>query len=152
MTVPVRIRRSRTVSVVESSPVRVRRTRSVVVPPPSSVVRVTRRVRNSPVSAYEDLRPRFYIDWNKSLGYKLQIYLVTSYLYYNLCRSVITDHEFDRLCKELAEGWEDFEHQHKHCTDRESMVAATGYANQYPLMVRCAANSMLAHYREIGNY
>ena len=89
------------------------------------------------------------IDWNKGLGYKIQIYLVTSFLYYRLNRSVITDHEFDRLCFELNEGWDDFDHQHKHCTSRDDMIAGTGYANEYPLMVQGAAYSMLTNFTEI---
>lgn len=143
-----RIRRTRPSPVVESPPVRVRRVRSVDPSPP--VKKIARRTR--PVHEFgsgSDRRPRFEMDWSKSLGYKLQIYMVTSYLYYELCRSVITDHEFDRLCKELAAGWDDFEHQHKHCTDKGSMVAATGYANTYPLMVQNAAHSMLDHFREV---
>lgn len=144
-----RIRRTRTPVVVESPVVRVRRVRSVPVAEQPVSTRVIRRAR--PAIPVEDagLRPRFVMDWTKSLGYKLQIYLVTSYLYYNLNRSVITDHEFDRLCRELAEGWDTFEHQHKHCTDRASMIAATGYASTYPNMVIGAANSMLRHFREV---
>lgn len=143
-----RIRRARPSPVVESAPVRVRRVRSVDPAPP--VKKVVRRTHPVPeFGGGSGRRPRFVIDWEKSLGYKLQIYMVTSYLYYELCKSVITDHEFDRLCKELAAGWDDFEHQHKHCTDKGSMVAATGYANEYPLMVRNAAYSMLEHFREV---
>lgn len=144
-----RVRRARPSPVVESAPVRVRRVRAAPVAE-TPVVRVSRRTRvSSPVITTDDPRPRFVMDWSKPLGYKLQIYLLTSYLYYEMCRSVITDHEFDRLCKELAEGWDDFEHQHKYCTDRGSMVAATGYANHYPLMVKGAADSMLRAYREV---
>lgn len=149
MPIPHRIRRNRAESVVESTPVRVRRVRTVVTEPVKVVKRT--RVRGA-ASAYEDSRPVFVMDWGKSLGYKLQIYLVTSYLYYHLSRSVITDHEFDRLCKELAEGWDTFTHQHKKYTDRASMEAATGYANKYPLMVRSAAISMLDNFREVRSW
>ena len=42
-----------------------------------------------------------------------------------------------------------FEHQHKRYTDKASMVAGTGYANDYPLIVRSAAETVLREFREI---
>ena len=142
-----RIRRTRSLDVVESPLPRVRRVR---VPPSSeaTVIARVRRTRKSAVLDSEDGRELFVIDWGRSLGWKLQIYLVTSYLYYNLCRSIITDHDFDRLCKDLGEGWDTFEHQHKYCTSREDMLAGTGYANTYPLMIVHAAEYMLRKFRE----
>lgn len=140
-----RIHRTRTLDVVESHPLRVRRTRPE--PAPETVGRV-RRVRQVAAPLNDDPRGYFTIDWDRPLGWKLQIYLVTSYLYYNMARSIISDHEFDRLCKELAEGWDTFEHQHKHCTSLGDMVAGTGYANTYPLMVQQAADTMLRTFRE----
>lgn len=144
MPVIQKIRRTRPAPVVELAPTRIRRVRAVEVKDTGTVARV-RRVRR-PVET--DFRPIFEIDWNRSLGYKLQIYMVTSYLYYELSRSLITDHDFDRLCRELAAGWDDFEHQHKSCTDKASMEAATGYANKYPLMVQGAAEHMFRNFRE----
>lgn len=131
-----RVRRTRPPIVVESAPQRIRRVRQVaeVAVQPTRI----RRVRSAPVAPGD--KPRFIIDWDRGLGWKLQVYLITSFLYYNQCKSVITDHEFDRLCKELAEGWDTFEHQHKHCTSKEDMVAGTGYANDYPLMVQASAD------------
>lgn len=150
----LRVRRTRVPDVVESVPRRVHRVRpSLPVVATEGRVRRVRPMVKGMWGAEEprgkDARPRFLIDWSKGLGYKLQIYLVSSYLYYNLNRSVITDHEFDQLCKELDAGWDTFEHQHKHCTCREDMVAGTGYANEYPLMVRTAAGSMLEHFAEL---
>jgi len=110
--------------------------------------RASPRYKVGDIGGETNPRPYFDIDWSKSLKYKLQIYLVTSYLYYQLCRSMVTDHDFDRLCRELAEGWDDFDHQHKYCTDKESMVAGTGYACAYPSMVIGAANHMLRAYSE----
>lgn len=88
------------------------------------------------------------IDWRRPLSWKFSIYMVTSFLYYQMNRSVITDSEFDQLCKELDAGYDDFEHQHKHLVDREQFAAGTGYAIKYPLMVQGAARHMLDHYAE----
>jgi hypothetical protein len=144
-----RVRRTRASPVVESTPLRVRRSRPVPVEEEQRRVRRTRPVASGLDRHSGDPRQRFVIDWGKSLGWKLQIYLVSSYLYYEMSRSIITDHDFDRLCKELNEGWNTFEHQHKHCTSRGAMVAGTGYANTYPLMVRGAADVMLHTFYEV---
>lgn len=127
--IPLRVRRVR-VAPVEEPPTRIRRTRGSAIPPTNT-------------------RERFHIDWDRSLGWKLQIYLVSSYLYYQLNRSIITDHDFDRLCNELYAGWGTFTHQHKHCTTRGDMRAGTGYANEYPPMVRGAAEYMLTQFVEL---
>lgn len=155
---------------VESSPQRVRRTRPVLaveeVEETTNKARV-RRVRSAPVveevttprrgrfrgsgagSSSGDSRPYFLIDWDRPLSWKFSIYMVTSYLYYCLNRSIITDHDYDRLCHELGDGYDDFEHQHKHLVDRGQFEAGTGYDIKYPQMVIGAAGSALDNYREI---
>lgn len=160
-----RVRRVRTPDVVQSTPSRVRRVRLPEVeesPVKARVTRVrtpvveepvqrpTRRVRvGRNTASISEEKPRFMIDWDRSLGWKLQIYLVTSYHYYERCKSLITDHEYDRLCKELAAGWKTLQHQHKHCTDLGQLQAGTGYAIKYPRMVIGAAEHMLRSFREI---
>jgi hypothetical protein len=140
----VRIRRTRPAAVTASTPSRVRRTRT---PDATQQFGRVRRSRGMERPS-DDPRDFFVIDWNRPLGWKLQIYLVSSCLYYQTDRSIITDGEFDRLCKELADGWDTFEHPHKQYTSKEDMVAGTGYANKYPLMVRCAADTMMRTFRE----
>lgn len=164
----LRIRRRPVPDVVESVPSRVRRTR------PSQVVeevagtahkaRITRtrrpdteeaapiavrRVRRAPEAPkYLGSRPPFLVDWTRPLSWKFSIYMVTSYLYYQMSKSVIPDSDFDQLCKQLDEGYDDFEHQHKHLVDRGQFSAGTGYDIKYPLMVKGAAEHMLQHYAE----
>ena len=148
MPVVKKFARSRGTSMVESTPVRVVRRREPV-EGGNSAVQVMRRIRGTDsLRAGETGLPYFFVDWSKSLGYKLQIYLVTSFLYYHLNRSMITDTDFDRLCKELAAGWRSLQHPHKHCVDRGSLVAGTGYDIKYPTIVKGAAFSMLDHFSE----
>lgn len=92
---------------------------------------------------------RYVIDWGASLGAKLQLFLMTSYLYYACNRSVITDNEFDRLCSDLLNGWLRFRHPHKHCVTREDLRATTGYAIQYPTIVKNAAAYLLGKHGEV---
>lgn len=123
---------------------RVRRVRAAQVetPAPARIRRVRRQVQP------DDGRTWYVIDWELPLEAKLQLYLMTSYQYYMLNRSIITDHDYDRLCKELYQGWRNIRHQHKHLVDRQQLYAGTGYAIEYPTMVVGGAMRMLELHRE----
>ena len=66
-----------------------------------------------------------------------------SYLYYERSISLVPDTDFDQLCKEMLEHWEDMEHPHKHLITKEDLEAGTGYALKYPLMVQSAAIALV---------
>jgi len=65
--------------------------------------------------------------------------MMASYLYYQCDVSAIPDAEFDRICRNLAEGWDSFEHPHKQLASHDAMIAGTGYFLKYPDRVRLAA-------------
>lgn len=70
----------------------------------------------------------------------LQVYLMSSFLYYENNDSPISDDMFDRICVELLKVWDDFDHMHKHLVTKADLEAGTGYAiTVYPLMVKLAA-------------
>jgi hypothetical protein len=55
---------------------------------------------------------------------------------------VIDDAEFDKICKDLLEEWDDVEHMHKHLISKEDLKAGTGYtlkAKDYPEIVKSVA-------------
>jgi len=66
-------------------------------------------------------------------------YLMSSCLYYEEDAHVLSDYQYDVLCKELLEGWDDVDHYHKHLITKEDLQAGTGYAIKYPLIVVGAA-------------
>jgi len=69
-------------------------------------------------------------------------YLMSSFLYYKSFPVIpYTDIQFDMVCKRLLEGWDSFEHRHKHLTTKEDLRAGTGYAIEFPLIVQHAATS-----------
>lgn len=73
-------------------------------------------------------------------------YLTTSYCYYRLDYSVISDELYDEICKTLDEKWDEIEHEHKYLIDREQLRAGTGYAlpfDQFPNRIIGAAQSLL---------
>lgn len=86
-------------------------------------------------------------------GQMLQLYLMASYLYYCRADSVMTDHAFDYLCKYLLAEFDNFEHIHKHLTDKESLEAGTCMLAEkdYPLRVISAAD-LLMRAVVIGHY
>lgn len=69
----------------------------------------------------------------------LREYLIHSYLYYKLDSPVISDAQFDKLCKDLLDsGVED------PLVSREDLAAGTGYSiKEYPEDIIAAANKLL---------
>lgn len=81
-----------------------------------------------------------------TLNQKFVQYLMSSYLYYVEDAHVLTDTQFDELCKELLDRWDEITHPHKSLTTRDDLAAGTGYAIKYPLIVVGAAR---AWYRSV---
>lgn len=70
---------------------------------------------------------------------------MTSWLYYRHDISVITDHTFDWVCRELALRWSEVNHRHKHFLTEEDVAAGSGYAiafDQLPSIVTSAASRL----------
>ena len=73
-----------------------------------------------------------------SLGQLLQIWMMSSFLYYEKDMNVIDDATFDLISKVLLEGFDSFEHQHKFLLEKEALAAGTGAfirEARYPKMV-----------------
>ena len=67
------------------------------------------------------------------------IYLMSSYLYYEQDKSVLSDTDYDTLCLRLTQEWDDIEHVHKNLLDLDSLQAGTGYDVKYTQMIEMAA-------------
>ena len=79
----------------------------------------------------------------------VSIYLMASYLYYYQHISIISDNEFDILCRYIQETKKQITHIHKHLVDFDSLSTGTGYyirEEQYPLRVKHAAFAWLDNY------
>lgn len=77
----------------------------------------------------------------ETINQKFVIYLMSSYLYYKENCHVLSDEQFDRLCKELLDNWDSITHRHKGLVTKGDLEAGTGYAIQYPSIVIGAARS-----------
>lgn len=77
--------------------------------------------------------------WEKNANMMVPYYLMLSYLYYEKNISLIEDTEFDQLCKNLLEKFDEVKHMHKHLIDKTSLEAGTGYDLKYTNMIKGAA-------------
>ena len=66
-------------------------------------------------------------------------YLMSSYLYYQCDKQVLTDDQFDTIAKKLLDRWDSIRHMHKHLITKDDLTAGTGYAIQYTTMIKNAA-------------
>ena len=81
--------------------------------------------------------------WESNPNMAVPFYLMSSYLYYEEDRSVLSDADFDDLCKMMLDKWDDIEHYHKHLIEKDQLKAGTGYylKYKYPTIVVDAAKS-----------
>ena len=59
-------------------------------------------------------------------------YLMFSYAYYQENESLVSDAEYDQICKDLITNWSEITHWHKPLIKLESLKAGTGYDIRYP--------------------
>jgi hypothetical protein len=85
------------------------------------------------VSSYPDINT---IHPNRLISY----YMMSSYLYYQRDKHVLTDPDYDTMCKRILAEWSNIKHQHKRRVKRKSLEAGTGYQlKNYPNIVMSAA-------------
>ncbi len=75
------------------------------------------------------------------------LYLMSSYLYYQMDTNVFSDTDYDRLCKRLAKEWKNIDHVHKKYMKLESLQAGTGFGIAYTEMMKSAAVKWLKDYQ-----
>ena len=68
-------------------------------------------------------------------------YMMSSYLYYEKDKQVLTDSFFDQMCKKISQTWDQIDHPHKKLIDKKSLEAGTGYYIKYTNMIKSAAES-----------
>ena len=72
-------------------------------------------------------------------------YLITAYAYYILDESLIEDHQFDSMAKELLENYDKIKHVHKYLITKEDLEAGTLLLAEedYPLIVKDVSNELV---------
>ena len=70
-------------------------------------------------------------------------YLMYSYAYYKENESLISDTEYDDICKQIIEKWDNITHWHKSLLTLDALKAGTGYNIEYPNRVISAAKLLI---------
>ena len=70
-------------------------------------------------------------------------YLMYSYAYYKENESLISDTEYDNICKQIIEKWNNITHWHKSLLTLDALKAGTGYDIKYPNRVISAAKLLI---------
>ena len=70
-------------------------------------------------------------------------YCMSSYLYYDKEKNVLTDADYDSLCKRILKEWSNIDHQHKSKLSKEALKAGTGYRMSYTNLIMDSANHWL---------
>jgi hypothetical protein len=91
-----------------------------------------------------------YPDVSTISGYRLiSYYLMSSFLYYKKDTAVLTDPDYDTMCKRILAEWKDIKHQHKRKVNRKALEAGTGYQiKSYPLITQSAAIGWLSDWEK----
>jgi len=78
-------------------------------------------------------------------GQLLQNYLLSSFCYYELDQSPMTDNAFDLMCKLLHGEFDNLVHPHKHLTNKESLEAGTLLLarDKYPRMIGVSVDAYM---------
>jgi|GEM_PF-5758176 len=67
-------------------------------------------------------------------------YLMSSYLYYKKDKSVLSDGDYDVMCKRIISEWKEIKHPHKSLVKKSALEAGTGYnIRRYPTITMSAA-------------
>lgn len=74
-------------------------------------------------------------------------YLMASYLYYHVHDAIpiMSDTDFDTLCKRLDKKWDRVKHPHKYIIDRSVLSAGTGFnmiESDYPSITKLSAHRL----------
>ena len=70
-------------------------------------------------------------------------YLMYSYAYYKENESLISDTEYDDICKQIIDKWDNITHWHKSLLTLDALKAGTGYDIKYPNRVISAAKLLI---------
>ena len=66
-------------------------------------------------------------------------YLMSCFLYYELDLNVLSDYEFNILCKRLINEYNTITHMHKKLIDVDELKASTGYTLTYTRLIKHAS-------------
>jgi|TARA_R110000796_G_scaffold23112_10_gene66589 hypothetical protein len=93
------------------------------------------------LSSFIDQVETVYPDINNVSCHRLvPYYLMSSYLYYKKDKSVLSDSDYDNMCRRIIDMWKEIKHPHKSLVKKKALEAGTGYQiRKYPTITMSAA-------------
>lgn len=80
---------------------------------------------------------------NESLDKLVTVYMVASFCYHKLNETIISDEDYDQVCRRLISEYDSITHQHKSFLDKGALRAGSGFhITNYPTIVRVIGNSI----------
>lgn len=80
---------------------------------------------------------------NFSLDQKVSWYLMASYLYYEKDFSLMSDAEYDELCKELYMFFDILTHPHAAILELDLLKCGSGFGLRYPARTVISAETLM---------
>ena len=77
----------------------------------------------------------------------IALYLIHSYIYYELGESVISDKTYDEIAQRIKSQWMFIRHRHKDLIDRKAL-GTSGFYLKYPTIVQQTAKMMLEQWQQ----
>lgn len=91
-----------------------------------------------------DFQDEEYVDLLQS-NLLVPHYLMHCFLYYEVCRPIIDDHQFDMIAQRLHAEWAKVKHVHKKILNRAALKSGGSWLKKkYPLRVKQAALSLIS--------
>lgn len=64
---------------------------------------------------------------NKNINASVPWFLMASYMYYIENKSIMSDIEFDTMCRMMLENFDNIDHPHKYLISKDQLIAGTGF-------------------------
>lgn len=81
----------------------------------------------------------------------VKYFLMSCYLYYIQDVNVLTDSEFDEMCKIILKDYDKIIHMHKSLISKEDLKASTGFQIKYPTIIKHLSIKWYNEYVEYVN-
>ena len=81
-----------------------------------------------------------------SINMHIPWYLMAAYAYYVEDDPILEDKTFDMIAKRILDHWDEIEHPHKNCLNKDMLEAGT-FIGEYPTRVKGALDNVRYTYR-----
>jgi len=88
---------------------------------------------------------------NLNINRLVPFYLMSCFLYYELDVNVLSDNDYNMVCKRLYNEFDSITHMHKYMLDKDSLKASTALGIKYTDMIKKASEIWYKEYLKYTN-